>query len=210
MQLPRRGLIGLWAASPAPRARAIWKRGCMYVPMRVDRDQFVEDIDRHLDRLLNIIPTIPIAVLIWGPSPTAGTITADTRVQLRDRLNTEGHVARFSEELIRPGSPYSVPAQQAAQVRAHDIVFSIPDSPGSIAEIHDFVGAAQISEKIVTFLDESWNAGYSNLSLIQLQTIGTIRGTHYDATALPYCIIDSALDMVRRLQEIRYCFRVVI
>ena len=58
-----------------------------------------------------------------------------------------------------------------------------------------------LSPKIVTFLNRDWNDGYSNQSLIQLQSTATCQLQIYDPNALPDCVIDRALDLVSRLQE---------
>jgi len=134
----------------------------------------------------------------------SGTILADTRVKLRQELNNRGHYARFSEELIDTASPRSIMAQQLAHAEAFDIVFSIPASPGSIAEIHDFARIPELSYKVVAFLNEEWDSGYSNQSLIQLKSNATCQIQPFRPANLPDCIIDPALQLVLRLQEFYY------
>lgn len=165
---------------------------------------FEDAVDRKMQNALTRIRNIPIASLIWGPSTESNTAVAQTRMDLLDALNSRGHLARFSEELYKPGIDYSLVAQQLAQIEAHDIVFSIPESTGSIAEIHTFARIPWISGKIVAFLNQSMNDGYSNRSLIDLQSIGTCRLQFYDPNQLPNCIINSAVDMVERLQTAFY------
>lgn len=166
--------------------------------------EFEEEVERRRSEALLRIQRIPVAGLIWGPSPAAGTPVANARLALRDILLNNRHLARFSEELLDPSSPLSVYTQQVAQAEAYDIVFSIPDSPGSIAEIHDFARIPWLSHKVVAFLNTEWNDGYSNQSLIQLQSIATCQVQLYHASALPQCIIDPALRLVHRLQELYY------
>jgi hypothetical protein len=164
--------------------------------------------EAHIERLrmeaLQRIQRVPVAALIWGPAPTATTPVASARGQLKDQLNLNGHHARFSEDLVDPKSTMSVVAQQMSQAEAFDVVFSIPDSPGSIAEIHDFARIPQLSHKIVAYLNADWNSGYANQSLIQLQSVATCKIQLYKAADLPGCILTSALEMVRRLQEYYY------
>lgn len=163
--------------------------------------QFEELIEQRRQEALAQIGKVPIAALIWGPAPTAATPVSNTRVLLRDTLNSQGHHARFSEDLFDPALPYSNFAQQLAQAKAFDIVFSIPDSPGSIAEIHDFARIPELSYKVVAFLNSAWSAGYANQSLIQLESTATCRIQTYDQAALPSCVLSTALELVRRLQE---------
>ena len=125
-------------------------------------------------------------------------------MSLRDKLIEHGHLANFSEDLIDHKSEHSNFAQQVAQAEAHDIVFSIPGSPGSVGEIHDFARIPWLSPKIIAFLNSEWNDGYSNQSLIQLRSNVTCQIQAYRATDLPECIIRPAFKLIRRLQEIFY------
>jgi hypothetical protein len=142
--------------------------------------------------------------LIWGPAPAAATPAGSTRLQLRDALIDDGHLAQFSEDLIDPSSNRSIQLQQLTHVQSHDVVFSIPDSPGSIAEIHDFAKVPGVSHKIITFLDRGWNSGYSNLTLLEFQSQVTCAVELYDSTDLPAYVVEKAKVIVRRLQEIYY------
>jgi hypothetical protein len=165
---------------------------------------FEDFIDKRRIEALSRIEKIPIAALIWGPSPSATTGIAAARMKLRDELIKRGHLANFSEDLVDPDSSRSIFAQQIAQVEAYDIVFSIPASPGSVAEIHDFARIPWLSPKIITFLNNDWNDGYSNQSLVQLQSNATCRIQPYHPQDLPDCLIHPALELIQRLQEIYY------
>lgn len=165
---------------------------------------FTEMIENRLVESLARITRNPVAALIWGPAPQSGTPVANARIQLQDELTKLGHLARFSEELIDPTSKHSIFAQQVAQAEAYDIVFSIPSSPGSIAEIHDFARIPQLSHKIVAFVNVDWDSGYSNKSLLQAQSNFTCQIKPYSPSELPNCIIDTSIDLVRRLQECFY------
>jgi hypothetical protein len=166
--------------------------------------QYREEVERRRLAALKQVDELPIAVLIWGPSPTSCSLAAQTRVQLRDELIKDGHLAQFSEDLIDPASGRGIQLQQLTHVQSHDIVFSIPDSPGSIAEIHDFAKVPGLSHKIITFLDRGWSPGYSNQALLELESQVTCAIELYDSTDLPACIIKKAKSVVRRLQEIYY------
>jgi len=169
-----------------------------------DLSAFEADVERKRLAALERISGLPIAALVWGPAPAAGTLLAETRVVLRDRLQSEGHLVRFSEELVDPSSSHSILAQQIAQAEAHDLVISLPASPGSIAEIHDFARIPGVSHKIVAFLNSEWNDGYANQSLVQLQSVATCQIQLYTPDGLPANIVDAACALVRRLQEVYY------
>lgn len=167
-------------------------------------NSFEDFIERRRREALARISRIPIATLIWGPNPSAGTRIAQARLRLRDELNGLGHYARFSEELIDSSSSHSIIAQQMSHVEAFDIVVSIPDSPGSIAEIHDFARIPEVAHKVIAFVDSDWNNGYSNQSLIQHGTNVTCQVNQYQACNLPDCVLRPVLELIRRLQEVYY------
>jgi hypothetical protein len=169
-----------------------------------EAERYRHEVDRRRAAVLQAVSNLPIAVLIWGPAPTAGTPAASARNHLKEELLRTGHLAHFSEELVDPASPFSLELQQLSHVEAYDIIFSIPDSPGSIAEIHDFAKVPRLAHKIVAFLNQNWNNGYSNRTLIELQSRVTCAVELYDPANLPTCVISKALELVRRLQEVYY------
>lgn len=167
-------------------------------------DPFAEAVERQRKQALERMRAVRISALIWGPTPTASSRVGQTRRELRSALEGDGHLVSYSEDLYDATASYSIIAQQVADVEAHDITFSLPDSPGSIAEAHEFARIPGISHRIVTFVDEDYNSGFSNKALLELQSIATCRVQIYKSADLPGCIIDHAKSMVRRLQEFYY------
>lgn len=165
---------------------------------------FEAEVEELRLKAMRRIDAIPVAALIWGPAPDPGSAIASARLKLRDELTKRGHLANFSEDLMDSNSRRSILAQQVAHAEAYDIVFSIPASPGSVAEIHDFARIPWLSHKIVTFLNRDWNDGYANQSLLQLQSTVTCQVQLYDPAGLPNGIIEIALNLVSRLQELYY------
>jgi len=166
--------------------------------------QFLAQIRQRRALVLDQVRRLPIAAVVWGPAPTSASPLAAARVALRDALRRQGHVAHFSEELYDPTQPFSIHTQQAADVESHDIVFSLPGSPGSIAEAHDFYKLPGLSRKLITFLDNGWSDGYASKSLIELRSLATGDIILYDAPELPDCIVTQALAIVGRLQEVQF------
>jgi hypothetical protein len=160
-----------------------------------------ELVERRRKEILDQVRRVRLAALVWGPTPVSTSPQGQARLLLRDELTRDGHLVRFSEDLIDPASTHSVLLQQVAQAEAHDIVFSLPGSPGSTAEIHDFARIPGLSHKIVAFLDTNWSDGYSNQSLLQMQSTATCQIQLYRSCDLPDCIIEKAREMMRRLQE---------
>jgi hypothetical protein len=167
-------------------------------------EDFERDVERKRQEALARISSIPISALIWGPSRKGRSSVARARKELRDVLNDRGHLARFSEDYVDDANSHSLLAHQVAQAEAFDIVFSIPEAEGSVAEIHDFARIPWLSSKIVAFLDRAWNDGYSNRTILELQSTVTCQVHLYDSSKLPDCIIQPALDLISRLQEIYY------
>jgi hypothetical protein len=167
-------------------------------------NDFFKQVDENRKKALESIRKVPIACLIWGPNDSSGTPTANCRKMLKEELTKLGHYACYSEDLFDPNCDISNLLQQAAQAEAFDIVFSIPDSPGSIAEIHQFARVPFIGPKIVAYLDSSWNGGFANKALIDLQSPATCKIQPYQSKDLPYFIINDSIDFVKRLQEAQY------
>lgn len=172
----------------------------------MSQDPFREMVEQKRKATLDRIRAVRIAALIWGPAPTSSTPVAQARVELRRALEADGHLVHYSEDLYDPALSHSMLAQQLADVEAHDIIFSLPDSSGSVAEIHDFYRIPSAANKIVTFINENHNSGYSNTALLQIESIATTRVQIYKPCDLPACIIEKSRDMVRRLQEAYYLF----
>ncbi|HZJ66656.1 MAG TPA: hypothetical protein VFD36_24285, partial [Kofleriaceae bacterium] len=139
------------------------------------RDPFVDMVEQKRKEALERMRAIRISALIWGPAPSSRTPVAQAREELRRALESDGHLVHYSEELYDATLPHSLLAQQIADVEAHDITFSLPDSAGSIAEIHDFWRIPSVATKIVAFVSEDDNTGYSNSTLIQAESIATAR-----------------------------------
>jgi hypothetical protein len=172
--------------------------------MSYDLADFKRQIEQARIECLARIDRVPIAALIWGPNPSSSDPIANTRVSLRDELRRKGHLAEFSEDLYDSMNPRSLFAQQVAQAEAYDIVFSIPGSFGSIAEIHDFARIPGISHKVCAFVDRTYTDGYSHQSLVATQTNASCKIQIYNSCELPNCVVDYALDQVSRLQELLY------
>ena len=172
--------------------------------MSIDLATFRRQIADKRHEVLDRIGKVPVAALVWGPAPTSPDPVAQARLRLRDELRSRGHLADFSEDLYDPALPLSNFAQQLAQAEAYDVVFSIPGSFGAIAEIHDFARIPGVSHKVIAFVDQIHLNGYSSQSLISAQTNASCKVELYDSSKLPSCVVDLALDQVRRLQELLY------
>ena len=178
--------------------------GPVKLRLALGAEQYLVKVEQRRRAIMEAVLKLPLAVVVWGPGPNQTSAAAFTRLQLRDELIRNGHIADFSEDLIDPESPLALPVQQLAHVEAADLVLSIPDSIGSFAEIHDFARLPAVANKIIAFLNREWADNYSSRSLVELQSQATCAVEPYDATNLPGCIIERAMEHVRRLQQLHF------
>jgi hypothetical protein len=68
--------------------------------MPADLVEFKRQLALKRMEALARISQVPVAALVWGPSPTSTDPIAVARVRLRNALRTNGHVADFSEESV--------------------------------------------------------------------------------------------------------------
>lgn len=107
------------------------------------------------------VETMPLAVLIWGPSATGGDLY-EKRLQIRGILRSNGYSAVLSEEIDAEcgGFNASSKGREFLQALNADFVVVIYGSPGSIAETHDFAGFQEIGHKMLILIDSRYKAGY--------------------------------------------------
>jgi hypothetical protein len=147
---------------------------------------------------------VPVSVLVWGPGIGSPSQLSDVRAQLRSDLRKKGHAAFFSEELCDSTLPESVRLQQLAQAEEFDLIVSIPATPGSIGEVHDFAADRRVNGKLLVFLNEQHRAGYSAQSLAALSTLISGRLVYYPDEGETLVIFEVTLDQVQRIRELKY------
>lgn len=149
---------------------------------------------------------IPVSILIWGPSPEGDSKISILRRDLRSILRQDGHLAVFSEEIYDDTSDITLRTQQLLQAEQFDIIISIPDSPGSIAEIHDFTGDTRINKKIVVFLNKQHCIGYSGQSLIAISNVLSCEIIFYENEDDREFIIITSRNIISQIREYKYLF----
>jgi hypothetical protein len=120
-----------------------------YLPRILQRQQEVDDT--------------PLSILVWGPGSPKARLYGK-RTDVRNKLRQLGHAAVFSEEIDEDINlrDISTKARELIQAMEADFIVIIQDSPGSIAEAHDFAGFVQsIGSKMLIFIDREYQAGYS-------------------------------------------------
>lgn len=149
------------------------------------------------------IKRLPISVLIWGPSPVSSSNIAQIRKSLRAKLRQEGNLAMFSEELCDENCGLSIRLQQLVQAEQYDLIISIPETPGSIAEIHDFASDIRVNNKILIFLNNKFSNGYSVKSLESISCILSAEIVPYDDDSLD-SIITYSIKTINGIKEYKY------
>lgn len=175
-------------------------------PLKPEAQRLFEKIIPQINEELSEIKKIPVSILLWGPSPYSDSPISDMRKLLRDELRKLGHLALFSEEIVEDGLG-SIRIQQLVQAQKFDMIVSIPESPGSIAEIHDFAGDARVNGKLLVFLNNEYIEGYSHQSLQALSSILTYEVIFYNGNSELNQVKEGVLNHVYRLREVKYFYK---
>lgn len=104
---------------------------------------------------------VSLSILVWGQSPASQSRVAKKRVEIRDELQRLGHHAVFSEDLPNIEG-FSEKSKEFAQAQAADLVMILlEDSPGALAETHDFCNHPEIAPKLTVMVPSKYRGGYS-------------------------------------------------
>lgn len=174
------------------------------VPLSSEAAAFRERIlDRIDDRLAEVFK-VPVGILLWGPGLDSDNPLAPVRLRLRSTLRENGHAAFFSEELCDPHKPFSIRIQQLAQAQDFDLIVSMPCTPGSLGEVHDFAADRRIHAKLLVFLNELHSSGYSAQSLEALSTFLSCHLAYYPDENNTAVIERRTLEEVQKIRELKY------
>lgn len=134
---------------------------------------FAERVAAKIEAAQASVPSM--VVLVWGPGETVGDPWWEKRLDIRNALREAGHEAYFSEEL--PGGlPTQGDARQIAlrnaefiQANEADYIIVLMSSVGAVSEFHDFGDKPHLAKKMLVFMDETHQAGYSASLLGQFE-----------------------------------------
>ena len=169
-----------------------------------EAQELFEQISPKIEKEVNDIMKIAVAVLVWGPAPSAGTPYSEIRVEVKDKLIRDGHLAKFSEDLYDTSIDIPPRAQQVAQAKYFEVIISIPESHGSVAEVHDFLSIEEIRQKMIIFINEEFNDGYSNKSIKIFDTINGCRIFSYDGVTQIKEILKTTEKKIHKYQILKY------
>ncbi len=174
------------------------------IPLTPEASDLLARIGPRIQTRLAEVGRVPVAVLLWGPGASSISPLAAVRLELRKLLREKGHAACYSEELCDPTVAASVRMQQLAQAQEFDLVVSMPCTPGSIGEIHDFVADRRVNSKTLIFLNREHLNGYSAQSLNALETVVTCQIEYYPSDSDTAAIVAVTMDNVQRIREMKY------
>jgi hypothetical protein len=112
------------------------------------------DFARRLEvMVLNAATSCKWRVLIGGPTPEAQgeqAKFAEKRKQIREALESEGHHAYFSEDLVSKGNPIPTNLLELFQMKEMDVVITLATDFGATGEAHEF--GPILGEKLLLWL----------------------------------------------------------
>ncbi len=167
---------------------------------------FAQVFKPRYDALQQAVKQTPLAILVWGPGPSAGDLYMK-RAQIRDELRRRGHAAFFSEELA--GTAPGVPSQKGIeflQAQAADLIVVMQASYGSVAEVHDFASFRVINFKMLVFIDQAATDGYSYQgALTELKTLyNNVETYKYPEDIVQCNLLRIVMSKVDVLQMVKY------
>jgi hypothetical protein len=158
------------------------------------------------EALTKEVQQTPLMILVWGPGESQRDLYRK-RLQIRDRLRELGHAAFFSEEL-ETSAPATMSQKgiEFLQAQAADFIVIMQASYGSIAEVHDFASFRVINFKMLIFIDEKAQDGYSYRgALTELKTLYNNVETYKYPEDVTQCrLLAKVLEKVAVLQTVKY------
>jgi hypothetical protein len=186
------------------RKRMLRSASVSDAPLTPEAAAFVNRLLPRIRKRLAEAKRIPVGVLLWGPGIHSASPLATVRADLRRELRRGGHAAFFSEELCDRHTADSIRLQQLAQAQEFDLVVSLPCTPGSIAEIHDFAADRRVSAKTLVFVNGAHIDGYGSQSLEAISTVLSCRVERYASETDTSVIRAVTLEEVQRMREMKY------
>ena len=173
-------------------------------PIQPEAQTLFERIQHRVREEIDRSKKIPVAILLWGPSLSDTSEIALLRKKLHSELTSRGHLAQFSEDLIVKSEDISVKTQQLIHAQQFDLVISMPCSPGSISELHDFISDNRVNRKLLIFLNEQFDLGYSFQSILATCTTLTYRTIPYNGYEDLELIEKNVLQEAQKIREVKY------
>ncbi|SEO20354.1 hypothetical protein [Mucilaginibacter sp. OK283] len=176
-------------------------------PLKPQAQKLFDQIRPKISQELSHVSEIPVSVLLWGPYPDDTHEVGRLRIDLRNELREEGHLAMFGEEIVDFKLTASLRVQQLVHAGQFDVVVSLPSTPGAIGELHDFAHDWRVNTKLLVCLNKQLMDGYSNQSISAVCSVLTFEAIYYDGYAELPIIKSEILNHIQRIREIKYIFK---
>lgn len=160
----------------------------------------------QFDALMQEVRRTPLVILVWGPGESAGDLFRK-RLQIRNELRRLGHVAMFSEDLESSRQAgVSQKGIEFLQAQAADLIVVMQTSYGSVAEVHDFASFRVVNFKMLIFIDESAQDGYSYRgALAELRAqYNNVETYKYPDDIVQCNLLHKVIEKVDVLQMVKY------
>lgn len=112
--------------------------------------------------------SVHLTILVWGPNPTSNTPAAQKRRDIREKLLELGHDAMFSEDLPVSDKTMSTKWQEFVQASLVDLIILLAETPGSIAEAHDFCNNPKVALNMFVICARQYQDGYGPQGALRL------------------------------------------
>jgi hypothetical protein len=160
------------------------------------------------------IDAIKIKILVFGPqvhTPSPDPRTAklqNKRIEIRARLEAQGHDVKYAEDLVDPslagpaGNPFF---QELVIMREYDLIVTIVDSPGSIAEATAMAMKPHLAQKASLFLDQAYSTGLVHATCKNAEDLGAHFQTYEYPGDLDNChLLGFISTRVVKIQKMKY------
>jgi hypothetical protein len=140
-----------------------------FPPVRTPEAQRMYEVFKmqYQGRLQTVRP--PLNILIWGPGTSSSSRVRKKRVQIHDELTRLGHNPMFSEDLDGLGDDMPANLKELVQGElVHMIIDLMEDSPGALAEVHDFATYPNVGWKLHILIPQAYKDGYSAKGIIRI------------------------------------------
>lgn len=166
---------------------------------------------RYEEQLARAKKEVALDILVWGPGPTSLSPVRKKRQEIHEKLIQDGHNAMMSEDLTSIGcSTVSEKSKEFSQaLLAHLVVVLPEDSPGALAEVHDFANHPEIAAKMVVMFPRKYASGYSAIGAVaDLENAFPGALVWYEDNDIAACkLLGSALKRAEALRQLHFRHR---
>jgi hypothetical protein len=164
--------------------------------------------------IANAVGSITLKILVFGPqvhtpSPDVRTAKLQSKpIEIRDKLEKLGHNVKYAEDLVDPhlaGPAGNKFFQELVIMREYDLIVTIVDSPGSIAEATAIALKPHLAQKSSLFLDDEYKEGLVGETCRNAEDVGAHFKTYAYPTDLDECHLFGFIeDRISKVQKMKY------